>query len=152
MSKHDEFIDEELQAIGVKFTDETAPKEMPELEHREGPGGEKKVASKRGEAVDAKYVPVPKGGTEDPSPTWCGENPTIQHSAFSIQHSAGASPAERLNKCVRGVGPLAVISGVLIWWQQAGLLDPKAAWPSFVVIALLAGLVIGRYALRGGNT
>ena len=37
-------------------------------------------------------------------------------------------------------------------WQQAGLLNPKAAWPSFVVIALLAGLEIGRSALRGGNT
>ena len=128
MNMHDEFIDEELQAIGVKFTDETVPKEMPTMEHREGPGSQKKPEPKRCEAVDAKYVPVSKGGTGDPSPT------------------------ERLKKCVRGVGPLAVISGVLFWWQQAGLLNPKAAWPSFVVIALLAGLEIGRSALRGGNT
>ena len=120
----DEFIDEELVGIGVKFTDETAPRQIPVMEHRDGSGSQKKPEQKRCEAVDAKYVPVPKGGTGDPSPT------------------------ERLNKCVRGVGPLAVISGVLFWWQQAGLLDPKAAWPSFVVIALLSGLEIGRSALR----
>ena len=126
---NDEFFDEELVGIGVRFTDETAPKEMPTMEHREGPGSQKKPEQKRCEAVDAKYVPVSKGGT-----SWA------------------PSPTERLKKCVRGVGPLAVISGVLFWWQQAGLLDPKAAWPSFVVLALLAGLEIGRSALRGGNT
>ena len=53
MSKHDEFIDEELQAIGVRFTDETAPKEIPELERRcqEGSGSQKKPEQKRCEEV-----------------------------------------------------------------------------------------------------
>lgn len=125
MSKHDEMIDEELVGIGVKFTDETVPKQMPTMEHREGPGSQRKPEPKHSEAVDAKYVPVPK---------------------------CAPGFLQRLNRCVRGVGPLAIISGVLFWWQQAGLLDPKAAWPSFIVIALLAGLEIGRYALRGGNT
>ena len=61
MSKHDEFIDEELVGIGVKFTDETVPKEMPTMEYRDGSGSQKKPEQKRCEAVDAKYVPVPKG-------------------------------------------------------------------------------------------
>ena len=86
MNMHDEFIDEELVAIGVKFTDETVPKEMPTMEYRDGSGSQKKPEQKRCEAVDAKYVPVPKGGT-----SWA------------------PSPTERLKKCVRGVGPLAVI-------------------------------------------
>ena len=118
---NDEFIDEELQGIGVKFTDETVPKQMPVMEHREGPGSQKKPEPKRCEAVDAKYAPVP-----------------------------GCAPdfRARLKNCVVGVGACALISGVLFWWQQAGLLDPRAAWPSFVVLALLTGLVIGRYALR----
>lgn len=120
MNKHDEFF-EELVGLGVKFTDETVPKQMPVMEHREGPGSQKKPEPKRCEAVDAKYAPVP-----------------------------GCAPdfRARLKNCVVGVGACALISGVLFWWQQAGLLDPRAAWPSFVVLALLAGLVIGRYALR----
>lgn len=54
------------------------------------------------------------------------------------------SPMAKLKGCVKGVWLYGGISLVLFWWQQAGLLDPRAAVPSFIVLALLAGVQIGR--------
>ena len=51
---------------------------------------------------------------------------------------------DKLKACAKGAGLYGGISMLLFWWQQAGLLDPRAAVPSFVVLALLAGLQIGR--------
>ena len=55
----------------------------------------------------------------------------------------------RLADCARQTVLYGGISAVLFWWQQAGLLDPKAAIPSFIVLALLAGLKIGSCMTRG---
>ena len=61
-----------------------------------------------------------------------------------------AEPTEiqRLVNCAKGTVVYGVLSAVLFWWQQAGLLAPEAAWPSFIVLALLAGLKIGSCATR----
>lgn len=50
---------------------------------------------------------------------------------------------DRLKGCAKGVWLYGCISLLLFWWQQAGLLDSKAAVPSFIVLALLAGVQIG---------
>ena len=53
------------------------------------------------------------------------------------------SPMAKLKGCAKGVWLYGCISLLLFWWQQAGLLDSKAAVPSFIVLALLAGVQIG---------
>lgn len=53
------------------------------------------------------------------------------------------SPMAKLKDCAKGVWLYGCISLLLFWWQQAGLLDSKAAVPSFIVLALLAGVQIG---------
>ena len=52
----DEFFDEELQSIGVKFTDETVPARMPEMEPKPRP----KVAEKPKAVLGVGHEPVPK--------------------------------------------------------------------------------------------
>lgn len=52
----DEFFDEELQNIGVKFTDETIPAQMPVMEPKPRP----KVAEKPKAVPDERCNPVPK--------------------------------------------------------------------------------------------
>lgn len=117
----DKFIDEELQAIGVKFTDETAPKQMPTMEHREEPGSQKKPEPKRCEAVDAKYAPVP-----------------MYVPSF----------LDRLKGCAKWAVTFGSLSMLFFYWQQTGLMDPAAAVPSMCACTCLAGFGVGRYALR----
>lgn len=54
-----------------------------------------------------------------------------------------AVPMDKLKGCVKWTGLFGGISAILFYWQQAGLLDSRAAVPSFVVCALLAGLAVG---------
>ena len=56
MNHADEFFDEELQNIGVKFTDETVPARMPVMEPKPRP----KVAEKTKAVPDAEHEPIPK--------------------------------------------------------------------------------------------
>ena len=58
------------------------------------------------------------------------------------------SPMAKVTGCAKGVWLYGCISLLLFWWQQAGLLDSRAAVPSFIVLALLAGVKIGA-ACRG---
>lgn len=55
---------------------------------------------------------------------------------------------QRIVNCAKGTVVYGGLSAVLFWWQQAGLLASEAAWPSFIVLALLAGLKIGSCATR----
>ena len=59
--------------------------------------------------------------------------------------SAGASAA-KLKACAKWAMLFGSISALLFYWQQAGLLDPKAAVPSLIVCALGAGLSVGYHA------
>jgi hypothetical protein len=55
---------------------------------------------------------------------------------------------ERLKAC----GKSAILFGGLcllfFYWQQTGLMDPKAAMPCMLTCTLLTGLSIGRHALK----
>ena len=53
------------------------------------------------------------------------------------------SSMEKVKQCAKWAVLFGGISGLLFWWQQAGLLDPKAAVPSLIICALGAGLSIG---------
>lgn len=61
---------------------------------------------------------------------------------------AESGEIQRLVNCAKGTVVYGGLSAVLFWWQQAGLLASEAAWPSFIVLALLAGLKIGSCATR----
>ena len=50
---------------------------------------------------------------------------------------------DKLKECVKSAVLFGGISGLLFYWQQAGLLASSAAVPSLIVCALLAGLAIG---------
>lgn len=52
----DEFFDEDLQSMGVKFTDETVPAQMPVMEPKPRP----KVAERTRGAAKEECAPVPK--------------------------------------------------------------------------------------------
>lgn len=52
-------------------------------------------------------------------------------------------PMDKVKDCAKWTMLFAGISGLLFYWQQAGLLASSAAVPSLIVCALLAGLAIG---------
>ena len=56
---------------------------------------------------------------------------------------------ERIMDCAKQAVLYGSVSALLFWWQQAGWLASEAAVPSFIVIALLAGLKIGGRMARG---
>ena len=53
---------------------------------------------------------------------------------------------DKLKACAKWGGIFGGLNALLFYWQQAGLLDSKAAVPSMIVCALLAGLSIGWHA------
>ena len=56
------------------------------------------------------------------------------------------SPMAKVKCCAKWAMLFGSISGLLFYWQQAGLLDPKAAVPSLIICALGAGLTVGYHA------
>lgn len=56
------------------------------------------------------------------------------------------SPMARLKVCAKWAMLFGSISALLFYWQQAGLLDSKAAIPSLIICALGAGLTVGYHA------
>jgi hypothetical protein len=63
--------------------------------------------------------------------------------------AAAPTEIQRVANCAKHTVLYGGISGILFWWQQTGLLASEAAWPSFIVLALLAGLKIGSCMARG---
>lgn len=53
------------------------------------------------------------------------------------------SPMDKVKACVKWTAVFGSVSAVLFYWQQAGLLDSRAAVPSLIFCALGAGLSIG---------
>lgn len=53
---------------------------------------------------------------------------------------------EKVKACTKWITVFALISGTLFYWQQAGLLDSRAAVPSLILCALGAGLTVGWHA------
>lgn len=90
-------------------------------------------------------------GVKKPEPI---QAPTEKKSCRKVMDAAWvpvkAEPTDiqRVVNCAKGTVIYGGLSAVLFWWQQAGLLASEAAWPSFIVLALLAGLKIGSCATR----
>ena len=56
-----------------------------------------------------------------------------------------------VRQIVRSAKSVVICAGaglVLLWWLKAGLLSPDAAWPAFVVVALLGGVSLGRCLVK----
>ena len=58
----------------------------------------------------------------------------------------GITITDKLKECVKWAVIFGGLNALLFYWQRAGLLDSKAAEPSMIVCALLAGLSIGWHA------
>lgn len=111
---NDDLLDDGLQA--VMGPDRCQNDWQPKSQSREAvTAAEQKKGSKRGEAVDAAWVSVPGAGTD----------------------------LRKVMECAKQTALYGGLSAVLFWWQQAGLLASEAAVPSFILLALLAGLRIG---------
>lgn len=120
-------------------------------------------------SVDAPAVPAaPQNTTKEHKPT--SKAAVEQHKTPSKKHPEQEYPShlvtaaekenripagqwinakpmsfmDKLKACAKNAGIYAAISMLLFWWQQAELLASEAAIPSFIVLALLAGLQIGR--------
>lgn len=114
----DDLFDEELQNLGVKFTDETAPAQMPVMDPKPRP----KVSEKpRAQMVAAEATSVPK---------------------------YAPSFFDRLKGCAKWALTFGCLTMVFFYWQEAGLMDPIAAVPSMCACTGLAGFGVGKHALK----
>ena len=95
-------------------------------------------------------APAPKGEKKPEPVKVPTEKKTCKKAMDATWMPVKAEPTEiqRLVDCAKGTVVYGGLSAVLFWWQQAGLLASEAAWPSFIVLALLAGLKIGSCATR----
>lgn len=95
-------------------------------------------------------APAPKGEKKPEPVKVPTEKKTCKKAMDATWMPVKAEPTEiqRLVNCAKGTVVYGGLSAVLFWWQQAGLLASEAAWPSFIVLALLAGLKIGSCATR----
>lgn len=120
--------DEGLRAVmGSKFQD--VSREIPT-----SPAAPRNDKVRRKTAVDPKEYPSHLKTAAD-IPSNIPEGEWIQLNRVS--------PMAKLKACAKGAWLYGCISLLLFWWQQAGLLDSRAAVPSFIVLALLAGVQIG---------
>lgn len=101
---------------------------------------------------DLSHIPAPAPkGEKKPEPVKVPtEKKTCKKAmdATWMPVKAESGEIQRLVNCAKGTVVYGGLSAVLFWWQQAGLLASEAAWPSFIVLALLAGLKIGSCATR----
>lgn len=67
----------------------------------------------------------------------------------TVKGNRRESYVKRMLRGAACVGLCALVGLVLLWWLNAGLLDPAAAWPAFTVVALLAGVGLGSCLVRG---
>lgn len=108
----DEFFGE-LQEMGVKFTDETVPAQMPEMERKPiGPGTQKK-STKLVEKTECPFPKPPKG------------------------------LVDKLISCTIWLCICGGIAMLLWWFEINGLMAHVAAFPCIVVCCLLAGFGVG---------
>lgn len=116
--KDDEFIDEELQRFGVKFTDATAQSNAPATKNN----APRSVALGQGAtATKGKYVTSPKC-----APGWY----------------------DRLKGCAKWSVAFGALCCLIFYWQQTGLMAPEAAVPSMCACNLFLGLGVGKNMLK----
>ena len=111
--------DEGLKAVmGSKFHDVSQEIATSATPPRNDSGRRKKVQRERNTAVEGEWKPVKSVPTD----------------------------LERVRECAKWALLFGAVSGLLFYWQQAGLLDSSAAVPSLIICALGAGLTIGWHA------
>lgn len=152
--KNDEFIDEALQSMGVKFTDETQNNT-----ERKACGG----------AAPERKAPVPYATSQNPAQErnervtaanlYADRNEERKPIRKSVEETASSSwePVkpqpnwmDKLKACAFGVLTFGGLAMLLFYWQQAGLMASEAAVPSMCVCTALAGWSIGKNA-RGSH-
>ena len=107
------------------------------------------MASKREKMPE--HVPAPNG-EKKPEPV--SQAPVEKKSQQKVMDAAWApvncrpTEIQRVVDCAKQALLYGGISALLFWWQQAGLLASQAAVPSFIVLALMAGLKIGSCATK----
>ena len=120
--QEEEIFDEELQALGIPFTDETAPKEMQEQGHEEQIRFEGSTCRKGQEMAEGP-----------------GEARFVR-------------PEAHLQKKLAGCAKWALICGgiaMLLWWFQTNdLMAIQAAYPCIVACGILGGFGVGMHATR----
>ena len=113
----DEFF-EELQSLGVNFTDETVPAQMPVMESKPRPQAAEKL----------KGAPAKIEGTAIPK--------------------YAPNFFDRLRDCTKWAVTFGALTMLFFYWQETGLMDPVAAVPSMCVCTCLAGFGVGKNALK----
>ena len=73
-----------------------------------------------------------------------GEAKAVADGEWEPVEESRAGYVKRMMGGAKCVGLCAGLGLVLLWWLKAGLLSPDAAWPAFVVVALLGGVSLGR--------
>lgn len=53
---------------------------------------------------------------------------------------------DKVKECAKWALGFAAVGAILFYWQLSGLLDPRAAVPSLIAVALGAGLTVGWHA------
>ena len=129
--QEEEIFDEELQALGIPFTDETAPREMPVFEKGNPAMGRQQQKENcregtacregQGKAVDASYASFVK---------------------------PEANLQKRLVGCTKWMGICGSIAMLLWWFQVNDLMAIQAAYPCICVCGVLGGFGVGMHAKR----
>lgn len=109
----DEFFDEELQSIGVVFTDETIPAQMPMMESTPRP---KEAEKPKGAASKEECPPTPK---------------------------YAPSYMDRIAGCVKWMIPCGGIAMLLWWFEINGLMDMIAAYPCILACGIVGAFGTG---------
>lgn len=126
--QEEEIFDEELQAMGLNYTDESAgnpiPQQMPRMERTVAKSTAHKSTGRSenpGEAMDASWAPV---------------------------RSKKACLRDRLLGCTKWVGICGGISMLLWWFQINDLMAMQAAYPCIVACGILGGFGVGMHVMR----
>lgn len=106
----------------------------------------KQLMGKHFQDLTQEPAPAPEGEKKAEQTKVSTEKKACQRVMDAEWQPVKETPTEiqKLVNCAKHTVLYGGISGLLFWWQQAGLLASEAAWPSFIVLALLAGLNIGR--------
>lgn len=99
--------------------------------------------------------------TKDPAPVKKPEPAPVKAAEAKPEKKTDTVPAalwepvkpdpnwlDRLQACAKWVGLFGGLGLLFFYWQQTGLMDPAAAMPSMITCAALAGLGVGRYAMK----
>lgn len=131
-AQQEDIFDEELQAMGIPYEDETEPTEMPRMEQKsrnaDNTDSNADVRVERVERVER--VAEAKAASWHP----------IRDQKTGLQ--------ERLLGCMKWIGICGGISMLLWWFQINDLMAMQAAYPCIVACGILGGFGVGKNAMK----